>query len=630
RGEVDGGEQVLREFCDRHRDTDVALEALILLGQYQSSIERLDKGIATIESARPLQSGDREADRALAGLLAANDRVEQALELCVEMLKSGSDLGIQLLAVDCHARLEQFDEAGMVLRKVIDAEGSSVTTAMLLASIAFGQGDQAYDQEKFDEAERRYAEGREALAQAQRMEPSNPLPHVQLARSLLSAFGRTGEQSALDKGLLALARADEAQGSTESISMVRAELLLAKEDPPFRGAVGELSRLLERFPGNDAARRRLLFLHAANQDFDGAMAVVVAGIERNPLVAYWHEAMGDVHVRQRDLEPAAASFARAQELEPSLNRVYKLAQASLALEEPDFVAIVEALEAYADSLENRPGVRTVYAHALGGVNRRDEAIAQLRIAYAEYRTRIENNPSAPHYRGRWFGTVASLFSTEGVRGIEPFLRELAGGDLDPFELDWLAEVWAGEGAEGMMRAIELQRQAVGRCPEDEQRLRAQFLFKLGQFILVTGDARTAVGTFEEVIGIIADHAAALNNAAYIYAELLDEPAKAVPYAEEAAKATPTDPNVLDTLGWAYFKAGRNDEAEDALRKSITAEPSAENHLHLAHVLVKAARLQTAENYLRRAAELDPNAQTRAEIDRLANEITPRLGNRGSQ
>lgn len=628
RGEIDGGEQALREFCDRHRDTDVALEALILLGQYQSSIGRLNEGIATIESARALQSGDREADRALAGLLAANGRVEQALQLCVQMLESGSDLGIQLLAVDCHTRLQQFDEAGAVLRKVIDAEGSSVTTAMLLASMAFGQGDRAYAQEKFDEAERRYAEGREALAQAQQMEPSNPLPLVQLARSLLGAFGRTRELSALDEGLLALARADEAQGSAESISMVRAELLSAQGD--LRGAVGELNRLLERFPGNDAARRRLLFLYEATRDLDGAMAVVVAGIERNPSLAYWHEQLGDVHVRQRDLESAAASFAKAQELESSLNRVYKLAQASLALEEPDFAAIVEALEAYADSLENRPGVRTVYAHALGGVKRRDEAIAQLRIAYAEYRQRIENNPSRPHYRGRWFGTVVSLFPTERVRGIEPFLRELAGDDLDPFELDWLAGVWAGEGAEGMTRAIELQRQAVGRCPEDDQPLRAQLLFKLGQFILATGDVRTAVGTFEEVIGINADHATALNNAAYIYAELLDEPAKAVLYAEQAAAVTPSDPNVLDTLGWAYFKVGRNDEAEDALRKSITAEPSAENHLHLAHVLANADRLQSAENYLRRAAELDPNAETSAKIDRLADEIAPRLGNRGSQ
>lgn len=86
---------------------------------------------------------------------------------------------------------------------------------------------------------------------------------------------------------------------------------------------------------------------------------------------------------------------------------------------------------------------------------------------------------------------------------------------------------------------------------------------------------------------------ALNNLAYLYADDLNDPAKAYPYAELAAKIQP-DSNVLDTLGWTIARLGDKDpnqverrnrlaQAEQVLLRSMQLEQSTANRYHLGWV-----------------------------------------------
>ena len=121
-----------------------------------------------------------------------------------------------------------------------------------------------------------------------------------------------------------------------------------------------------------------------------------------------------------------------------------------------------------------------------------------------------------------------------------------------------------------------------------------------------------------------DHPLALNNTAYLYAEHLNDPAKAEPYAKHAADVQRNDPEtlpfILDTLGWVQFKLKKLEDAEDSLRQSIELTPSADNHLHLAFVLYETGRYDKAMLYLRRAGELQPSPDIQSQLNQLLDDL----------
>ena len=144
---------------------------------------------------------------------------------------------------------------------------------------------------------------------------------------------------------------------------------------------------------------------------------------------------------------------------------------------------------------------------------------------------------------------------------------------------------------------------------------------LGLIALSRQDYQVAVEAFERAIELDPKHAIALNNAAFVYAERLGETGKALGLAERASEVRPNDPGILDTLGWIQYHLEQFEEAENALRRSVAQRESAESLYHLASVLFKQDRLRVAETYLNRAVDLRPDPETRAEMERLQDDIT---------
>ena len=143
------------------------------------------------------------------------------------------------------------------------------------------------------------------------------------------------------------------------------------------------------------------------------------------------------------------------------------------------------------------------------------------------------------------------------------------------------------------------------------------------FLLIVADFDGAIAALEASVSFDADDAAALNNLAYLTADIRNDPHKALPHAQRAVELRPADEFILDTLGWVHFKLGQFEEAEEYLRRSIERLPLADNHVHLAAVLAATGYLDRARTYLRRATELNPGPSTQTEIDRLAEELRTR-------
>lgn len=107
--------------------------------------------------------------------------------------------------------------------------------------------------------------------------------------------------------------------------------------------------------------------------------------------------------------------------------------------------------------------------------------------------------------------------------------------------------------------------------------------------------------------------AALNNLAYLYADKLNEPTKALPYIEQAMRLRPGDPNLVDTYAWTLAKMGKYLKARDALQdlpqfKSPvgTVRASVDAVYHLGYVLEKTGDQDGALRYYRQAREILKN------------------------
>jgi tetratricopeptide (TPR) repeat protein len=132
----------------------------------------------------------------------------------------------------------------------------------------------------------------------------------------------------------------------------------------------------------------------------------------------------------------------------------------------------------------------------------------------------------------------------------------------------------------------------------------------------------AEAQFKKVIASDPDHASALNYLGYMLADQNMKLDEAVGYIKHAVALDPSNGAYLDSLGWAYFRLGKYELAEDNLLKAsqkINTDPTV--HDHLGDLYQKTGRLKLAATNWERAltewnrtiaAEVDPADQARVQ------------------
>jgi len=108
--------------------------------------------------------------------------------------------------------------------------------------------------------------------------------------------------------------------------------------------------------------------------------------------------------------------------------------------------------------------------------------------------------------------------------------------------------------------------------------------------------------------------AAANNLAWILAERGQDLDRALQLAQTAVSVAPERPELIDTLGWVYYKKNQPRQAILYFQQCIEKSPTvAEYHYHLGLALVKAGDPTGGRASLQRALDLKPNAAVAAEI-----------------
>lgn len=369
--------------------------------------------------------------------------------------------------------------------------------------------------------------------------------------------------------------------------------------------VATLRRQRARTHPHAAANRRALAAKAVGR---GDLEAAAAHYEH---VVRGHDASARV--------TPSADFADDAPLE-RFDDLLTLASIQLQLNEPG--RVIELLDDERLGDAHAP-LQARRARALAMLERDDEAAAAFDRALAAARspTQVKDvatqraavagvsrvldwlEPTDPEATTQADAKAPALWRAMGAAGLEIQVNRLVPAirRLEP----WLARLEQAE------REPDAQAEETAATQDDAEldeavrwsfyRLLAQAHHRLG------AEPAAAAAAYERMLALRPEHLVTLNDLAYLLADELGEPERALPLAERAAAMAPENARVLDTLGWAQYRAGQIEAARRTLERAVALEPVPEAHLHLGVVYAALEQAGPAREQFEQARELAERA-----------------------
>jgi tetratricopeptide (TPR) repeat protein len=137
-----------------------------------------------------------------------------------------------------------------------------------------------------------------------------------------------------------------------------------------------------------------------------------------------------------------------------------------------------------------------------------------------------------------------------------------------------------------------------------------------------GNEDAALAAYEAVLEIDPDYLVALNYVAYSLADAGKDLDRAAGFAERAVEIAPDNPFIRDTLGWAYFRLGRLEEAGAELETAVELGGTDAVILeHLGDVYRDLGRIEDAVEAWSRALASEPDREsTRERLESAGAEL----------
>jgi len=280
-----------------------------------------------------------------------------------------------------------------------------------------------------------------------------------------------------------------------------------------------------------------------------------------------HFALGLVAMQGNDLDNAKASFEKA-----------------LALDYADKGVIHYSLGQIAEAKGDHEGALARYKSVTGS----QQFEAQLRVA-------LVLGKAGRLQEGRdWLKQLSPNGEAQGVR-------------IAQAEAELLRE------AKRHAESFEVFDRALGQYPDNLELLydRAMAAEKLNRLDVLEKDLR-------RMIQLKPDYAHAYNALGYTLADRTDRLQEAIELLQKAINLAPDDPFILDSMGWALYKAKRYAEAADYLRRAYAGRDDPEIAAHLGEVLWVKGEREEARRIWQGGLKAHPdNESLRETLSRLA-------------
>ena len=183
---------------------------------------------------------------------------------------------------------------------------------------------------------------------------------------------------------------------------------------------------------------------------------------------------------------------------------------------------------------------------------------------------------------------------------EQYLRQVI--DADPSLLP----------AYGMLGQIYLKQRKLDQARQEFDKLAERqskpvgALTMAGMILQAQGNTQEARKRYEQALASDPRAGVAANNLALLYVDSGENIDVALQHAQTAVAAMPEVPEVLDTLGWIYYKKNLPAQAIPPLARSVEKQPkNAVYHYHLGLAQVLAGDSLAGQESLQRALDLNP-------------------------
>lgn len=329
-----------------------------------------------------------------------------------------------------------------------------------------------------------------------------------------------------------------------------------------------------------------------------------AALETQPKATRVREALAEALRRDGDITGARAQYRHLLDMaEPkSVARAEWLVMLGMLSEKLGEDAEAEGYlqEALTAGLRNADGVRLVLGELAEKQGRLEDALKHYRSV--SERHLFEAQSSA-------IGVLARLKRFDEARAALQRLRPRGDAErLQRIQLEAELAREAGDTA-AQYAALEL---GLTQLPDHPELLydHAMVAERLGRFDVAERDLR-------RLIALRPEHAHAYNALAYTLSDRLGRAVEAIPLLETALKLAPEDPYILDSMGWALFKAGRVEESVSYLQRAYKRMPDAEVALHLGEALWQRGEREAARAIWQAGLKQDaPNGTKAALAERL--------------
>lgn len=329
-------------------------------------------------------------------------------------------------------------------------------------------------------------------------------------------------------------------------------------------ALGELEAVYRDHPEATDVVAELVDRYIADQRYGDADRVLAAMLNRDPENPAWLTRSGDVAVAQEDRTKALANYKLAAKVAGyTSTATNKLFDACMKFKLPD-----QGISFFEESIppgQQSPEIVLGYARLLASRGDTAKAVDMCRLAL---------------YR-RGFGSFEFLQDLT-----QTAMRMMGSGTLEKFQTAPTEQVF--ERANQHILSLMLQYSGKGeeaRKIDDallesatDPKEQSHILFRRGLTFATANDPASARKAYEDAVAKDSSNLAALNNLAYLLADSAGEEKEAVAYAKQAVEvasqgaSTATLVDTLDTLGYAYLRAGDVLNAIARLNRAVEIDP----------------------------------------------------------
>lgn len=242
---------------------------------------------------------------------------------------------------------------------------------------------------------------------------------------------------------------------------------------------------------------------------------------------------------------------------------------------------------------------------------RYEAMGKFDMANALY-ARIQ--PASPYYGM----TQVQAAINDGRMGQNNagIAKMKALSAMLPQEVDvWTALGDLLRGSDQYAEAASAYDKAIAGVPEGDRR-RIGLYYARGVSLERSNRWEGAERDFQAALKLNPDRADVLNYLGYSWVDKGEHLDEAVAMLEKARALRPLDGNIADSVGWAYYRLGRFQDATRALEEAVQLAPAAADvNEHLGDAYWRVGRRIDARFQWQHALQLNPDAKQKTVIER---------------